>query len=82
MVTLKNELEPFATVANELKDGQLAIITDTKFAEYNGTIVQRYGNSMVAIGLKEGSGWSDITYNTLKVRVLDEGEILVVTNNK
>lgn len=82
MVTLKNELEPKQTVANELKDGQLAIIIDTKFDDYYGKIVQRYGDSMVAIGLKEGSGWSDITYNTLKVRVLEEGEILVVTNNK
>lgn len=82
MVTLKNELEPKQTVANELKDGQLAIIIDTKFEDYYGRIVQRYGNSMVSIGLKKGNSWSDITYNTLKVRVLDEGELLVVTNNK
>ena len=82
MVILKNELEPKQLIASELKDGQLAIIIDTGFEHYYGRIVQRYGNSMVSIGLREGKSWSDITCNTLKVRVLDEGEIIVVTNNK
>ena len=82
MVRLKNELEPKQLEARELKDGQLAIIIDTGYEHYYGRIVQRYGNSMVAIGLKEGNSWGDITCNTLKVRVLDEGEIIVVTNNQ
>lgn len=82
MVTLKNELAPKQLIASELKDGQLAIITDTEFGHYTGRVVQRYGNSMIAIGLCEGNVWRDIKFNTLKVRVLEEGEILVVTNNK
>lgn len=81
MVILKNELALNTIEAKELKDGQIAIIVEYH-SNYKGTIVQRYGNSMVAIGQNLSCGWDNITVNTLKVKVLDEGEILVVTNNK
>lgn len=81
MVTLKNELEQNIIEARDLKDGQIAIIVED-YSNYKGTIVQRYGHSMVAIGQNLSCGWDNITVNTLKVKVLDEGEILVVTNNK
>lgn len=81
MVTLKNELEQNIIEARDLKDGQIAVIVED-YNNYKGTVVQRYGHSMVAIGFGENEGWSDIKPNTLKVRVLDEGELLVITNNK
>ena len=81
MVALKNELAQNELLAKDLKDGQLAIIVD-KYNDYKGRIVQRYKDSMVAIGLPEGNSWSNITCNTLKVRLLQDGELLVVTNNE
>jgi hypothetical protein len=66
--------------ACELKSGQLAIVVE---GEYKGRIVQKYYNSIVSIGLSSGSGWSGSADSLLlKVRILEEGETLTVTNNE
>ena len=83
MVKLKNELVQNELLAKDLKDGQLAIIIDDALVgHYKGRIVQRYEDSMIAIGSPSGMSWEDITSNTLKVRLLQDGELLVVTNNE
>ena len=63
----------------DLKDGQVAIITDNT---YNGRIVQRYQNYCVAIGMPEGSSFSNVKVNTLTVRILESGELIEIYNNK
>jgi hypothetical protein len=60
----------------DLKDGQIAVIIDE--CHYTGRLVQRHYDKGIAIGLPEGSSWSDITMNTLEVRVLETGELIEI----
>jgi hypothetical protein len=62
----------------QLRDGQIAVIAGSN---YNGRIVQRYGNSGVTIGHYSGNGWEDIRNNTLLVKVLSDGELIEVFDN-
>jgi hypothetical protein len=80
MLKLKDEVQVETIEMNELKDGQIAVIVED-FHDYKGRIVQRYGDNAVSLGLEAGKGWTGIEYNTLKVRVLEAGETLVIYNN-
>ncbi len=80
MIKLKDEVQVETIAMNELKDGQIAVIVDD-FADYKGTVVQRYGNDAVALGMLSGNGWPAVELNTLRVRVLEAGETLVIYNN-
>jgi hypothetical protein len=69
-------------MAKDLKPGQLAIIIED-YADYQGRIIQKYGNSIIAIGLPTGCSWSGGADTvSLEVRILEEGETLTVTNNE
>jgi hypothetical protein len=64
---------------SDLKDGQIAVVTDTYAS---GRIVQRFGDVGVAIGEDDGKSWSNIKVNTLSVRILEDGELIKIFNNK
>lgn len=81
MIKLKEEVQVKTIEMNELKEGQIAVIVDD-FNDYKGRVVQRYGDNALALGMKSGNGWTDIQYITLKVRVLEDGETLVISNNQ
>jgi len=71
---------------SELKDGQIAEIISWIYSEYIGIIVQRYQDSLVSIGESSGDSWESIYKSHLfnevcVVRILDEGEMLIITNN-
>ena len=68
----------------ELKDGQIGVITEWRnFPENKGMVVQRYKNSIITLGGVSGKTWSPIPeYNLTRVRVLAEGETLVIKNNQ
>ena len=81
MLKLKEEY-PDTIMAKDLKDGQLAVITED-YSNYKGRIVQKYGEHLVAVGMRTGNGWrGGAEDNTLMVRVLENGEVLTVTNNE
>lgn len=81
MLKLKEEC-PDTIMAKDLKDGQLAVITEN-YSNYKGRIIQKYGDDLVSIGLESGNGWSGgANCVTLAVRVLKDGEILTVTKNE
>jgi hypothetical protein len=80
MLKLKDEVQVETIEMSELKDGQIAVIVDS-FGNYKGRIVQRYGDDAVALGMPSGNGWTNVELNTLKVRVLEAGETLVISNN-
>jgi len=83
MVTLNKNKEKKVILMQDLKDGQIAVVLKNDgFLRYEGKIVQRYGDCAVSIGEKSGEGWSDIQENTLKVRILKQGEILTISDNK
>ena len=81
MIKLKSELRFKTIEMNELKDGQIAVIVED-FNDYKGRVVQRYGDHAVALGMPSGNGWTDVQYNTLTVRVLEDGETLVISSDK
>ena len=81
MLKLKEEY-PDTIMAKDLKQGQLAVITES-YSNYKGRIIQKYGDDLVAIGLPTDNGWTNgANVVTLAVRVLKDGEILTVTNNE
>ena len=80
MLKLNQEYQK-TILAKNLKDGQLAVITDD-VSNYKGRIVQKHGNNLVAIGMATGNGWSNANSVTLSVRILEDGELLTVTNNE
>jgi hypothetical protein len=61
---------------SDLKDGEVAIIIDSR--SYDGRIVQRYGDIGVSIGLPEGNSFTEISKNSLAVRVLTIGELIEI----
>jgi len=69
----------------DLKDGQLAEIVE---GDYKGKVVQRVGDALISIGEGYGDSWStifrekvDIGSIMFKVRILESGEIITVTDN-
>jgi len=82
MLKLKEELLPATLMAKDLEDGQLAVIVED-FSNYKGRIIQKYEGNIVSIGMTSGNGWYDGAATvTLKVRILEDGELLTVLNNK
>jgi hypothetical protein len=75
---LKEKIQNIFT-AKDLKDGQIAVMVDNA---YDGTIVQRYGDNLVAIGQNAGYGWSGCNNNSLTVRILEDGELIKIFNNQ
>jgi hypothetical protein len=61
-----------------LEDGQIAIVIDHRHC---GEVVQRYGDNCIVIGKGYGQGWSSCNNNSIKVRVLEDGETIKVFNN-
>ena len=82
MVKLEKELSEKKLLMCDLKDGQIAEVIDKERPEYYGRIVQRYKDICVCFGKSYGNSWTDVQFNTLEVRLLEEGEKIVVFNNK
>lgn len=70
----------------EMKDGQIAVITNWGGSPYyNGKVIQRYGNSLITIGMDCRNGWP-MFYNGLpdsahRVRLLQPGEAITIVEN-
>lgn len=84
-VSLKKETEGIPVT--EMKDGDLAVIlhwNDVK--ERVGKVVQRYGDHLIIIGMENWTGWrnlygsvkKDFDYNNCYVRLLEDGDELVI----
>jgi hypothetical protein len=82
MVKLEKESGEKELLMRDLEDGQMAEVIDSERPEYYGRIVQRYKNICVSLGLPEGNSWTDVQFNTLRVRLLEDGEKIVIFNNK
>lgn len=81
MLKLKEECVE-TIMAKDLKDGQLAVIIED-YSNYRGRIIQKYGDDLISIGMATGNGWSGgANVVSLAVRVLEDGELLTVTNNE
>ena len=70
----------------EMKDGQIAVITNWEYIpEYVGRIVQRYGNSLISIGMDCGKTWpgcfNEKPDNAYRVRLLKPGETITIVEN-
>jgi len=74
-VRLLTHERPQRTEMRDLRDGQLAIVLDSR---YKDTIVQRNGDNAIAIGQSRGNSWTDIQKNTLLVRILEAGELIEI----
>ena len=84
MVKLKQEYKDNSIPVSELKDGQIGVITQwSPIVECIGTIVQNNDGSLFVIGGTYQKGWNSITEKTdCRVRVLENGTELIITNNQ
>lgn len=80
MVKLKSNEKPNTIMAKDLEDGQIAVIIED-FHDYKGRVIQKFGDSLVTIGMSSGQGWCNGNSVTLLVRVLQNGEELIIINN-
>ena len=80
MVELIGNERKNRVLAKDLKDGQIAIITEDCI--YNGRIIQRFGDDLITIGLPSGSHWENIERVTLEVRILEDGDLIKIKDNK
>jgi len=84
MVELTNKTDNTIPVM-ELKDGQIAVITEwgNDNHEYDGQIVQRWNDNLIQIGEDSGESWTSLpNSDDCRVRVLEDGETLVIKNNQ
>lgn len=69
----------------ELKDGQIGVITGCPSSgrDFAGDIIQRHEQYLISIGRSSEYSWNHIpTSDDFRVRILGEGETLVITNNQ
>ena len=73
----------------DMKDGQIGIITAWgTFPEYQGRIVQRYGDDLVYLGKGESSGWRGCfkepvnNEDEYRVRILPPGATLRIVEDE
>lgn len=67
----------------KLPDGRIGIIESWTVGGCVGQLVQKYGKSLIKLGAPSGEGWSNVSDygDTCKVRLLNNGDLLEVTNN-
>lgn len=70
----------------EMKDGQIAVITNWGGSPYyNGEVIQRYGNSLITIGMDCGKAWPEFINekpdSRFRVRLLQPGEAITIVEN-
>lgn len=80
------DLRDDAFGANELRDGQLAVIVSAN--SYYGRVVQMLkakhnikSDTLISVGMPNGSTWSDPVPASIRVRPLQAGEKIEVTAN-
>lgn len=78
----KKKKEKQIVEMKDLKDGQIGVVVDKRYPSYCGKIVQRYKDYGVSIGQSSGSGWTGVELNTIRVRILREGERLMIFDNE
>ena len=70
----------------EMRDGQIAEIVKWSHDGYNGQIIQRYEDTLIVIGENRGKSFTTALSVTndvgLRVRILEDGEVLIVKNNQ
>ena len=67
------------TTFSDLEDGQLAVILDDAM-DYKGRVVMRHGGYIITVGMHRDHRWG--TNANLEVRILEDGEIIKVTDNR
>ena len=69
---------------SSMKDGEIAIITSwgNSLNYLIGRVIQRYGDTLVSLGMHSASSWDSIpTSEECMVRLLSEGDIIKILND-
>ena len=86
-VKLKAELKDSIPV-NQMKDGQIGVITRWGSRTYLGLTVQRYRNDLIGVGVESGVSWPFLfkepagELQHLHVSILPTGTELTIENNE
>lgn len=82
MLKLKTD-EPNDICVKDMKDGDIAVITNWSCGDYIGLVVQRYKDFLITVGSRSGNGWNEYFKHgsgskNCCVRLLEPGEELIV----
>jgi len=85
MIKLAEKDRPKGIWVGDMKDGDIGVIVAWMYNMYIGHVVQRYQNSLIAIGMTSDSAWHRMWLSDecalssgCRVRLLEKGEMLVV----
>jgi len=83
MLKLKEEVRDDSISVFDLPDGEIAMITTWPLSKKVGMLVQRWGESLIALGLESGKSWTTFfktsrSDNKYRVRILRIGTTLVI----
>jgi hypothetical protein len=67
---------------NDLEDGQLAVILNCDADQDIGKVAQRLGDELIIVGEPRREVYEDPDYHNLCLRVLENGELIVVDENE
>ena len=71
--------EPFSLM-KDMRQGQIAEVINER---YQGNIIVRHLDDCFVLGSKDVDDcWIDVENNTLKIRILEDGEQLIIKGNK
>lgn len=80
-IKLKIEVESERFTPSEMKCGQVGIIRSWSANEYIGTVVQKHGSCLIALGKEEGFSWCDVNIldgRTFLIELLKSGDTITI----
>lgn len=85
-LVIKNEQPPNTVSVLDMGDGQIGVIVHSPARSNVGRIVQRHNDTLIAIGKPPSWSWEGLMARNgmqgTRVRILEEGETLVVEGNQ
>ena len=61
---------------SDMKDGEIGVVLDN--GDYQGRVVQRHYDTVISIGFPSGNRWSHADSVTLRVRLLQPGDKILL----
>lgn len=87
MVTIEEKIKSDISI-NDMRDGQIGVITRWIDDSCCGEVVQRYGDALISLGRDYGEGFNKAIGSAwanegkLKVQILENGTLLKIEDNE
>ena len=81
MIELVKKESPEGIWVGDMKDGDVGVIVNWSLSGYSNIIVQLHNDSLIMVGQPADHRWTNVPFldKSCRVRLLEKGEMLVVT---